>query len=196
MSFYSQSRVLCLIFIFRHQGINTIPKRFTLYVLFVFSFLTFSPVFTLAPQTSWCQPWFPSGFEKVLDAPLHILDQKPAHISKHLQPLSHKPPLDTKHFYTVRIIYLIVVTQILQVSLLCCCSKRTQMFGIKIIQLALSPGRCIVITNHLWACSEAGIFSPTHCRLLRRRADSIMMQKGVFEKPGSFLIKPHTHTYL
>lgn len=27
-------------------------------------------------------------------------------------------------------------------------------------------------------------------------ADSIMMQKGVFEKPGSFLIKPHTHTYL
>lgn len=74
-----------------------------------------------------------------------------------------------------------------------------QMFNIKILLLWLTVNSGIIIVTHLWAHAESGIYNP-HPPLSpicsSAEADSIMMQKGVFEKPGSFLIKPHTHTYL
>lgn len=69
-------------------------------------------------------------------------------------PPPHKSPLDTKPLCLVFIIYLIVLTQILHGSFLHCGSKLVQMFCFKNnrLQLALSLGRCIIITNHLWVC--------------------------------------------
>lgn len=75
------------------------------------------------------------------------------------------------------------------------------MFPIKILSLLASPGIIIAGDHVTPSPPRAGKqhLSPPPALSAARRgaeADSIMMQKGVFEKPGSFLIKPHTHTYL
>lgn len=77
------------------------------------------------------------------------------------------------------------------------------MFPIKILSLLASPG-IIIAGDHVTPpptplhppVQESSISIPHSATRRGAEADSIMMQKGVFEKPGSFLIKPHTHTYL
>lgn len=76
------------------------------------------------------------------------------------------------------------------------------MIPIKTLSLLASPGIRIagdhVTPTTPTRAGKQHLYPPPALSATRRgaEADSIMMQKGVFEKPGSFLIKPHTHTYL